>query len=91
MREKDILRKIIEEEGSCDWVNTHTKACNICPLSRLKRKENGDFFSCIEALNTDNMSIHDANNRYKDIAMRVLEELEVEDILLGNTDAEDNS
>ncbi len=91
MNLKDILRKIIEEEGSCDWANKCPEVCNKCPLGKLKTKPNGDFYSCLEALNVDGMKEHDTNQRYKDIAEDVLEEIEIEEILLGDEDEKDNS
>ena len=86
---KDILRKIIEEEGSCDWANKCPEVCDKCPLGELRRKPNGDFYSCIEALSIDGLNEREANKRYKHTAEEVLQDIEIEDILLGDENAED--
>ena len=49
MNQMDILKKIIEEGGSCCWAKP--AVCDACPLGKLKTKPDGSRMSCIEALN----------------------------------------
>lgn len=79
-----ILSKIIENEGSCtSWANKDI--CKLCPLSMLKKKEDGTYLSCIEALGAQNMSEEEADARYKEVASRLLLDEEVDEAL-GESD-----
>lgn len=79
-----ILKKIIEAEGSCtQWASP--SVCQQCPLSKLKQKPDGNFLSCIEALRVQDMSEEEADARYKDVAIRILLDEEIEEIL-GESD-----
>lgn len=55
MDRRDILERIIDEDGSCDWAFKHDPSdeyyiCSRCPMSRLRKKPNGEWMSCYEAL-----------------------------------------
>lgn len=79
-----ILKKIIESDGSCtQWAKP--SICKLCPLSKLKKKEDGNYLSCVEALNIDNMSEEEADARYKEVATRLLLDEAIDEIL-GESD-----
>jgi len=80
----DILIKIIEEEGSCTkWADP--SICRQCPLSKLRRKTNGTFLSCVEALGVQEMTEEEADARYKEVASRILLDEAIDEIL-GESD-----
>ena len=83
----DILSKIIEEEGHCGlWATPDV--CKRCPLSRLKQKVDGSWLSCVEALNATNANSEaEADALYKEVAVRLLLNKSIEDML---TNEEDN-
>jgi hypothetical protein len=85
----DILSKIIEEEGHCGlWATPDV--CRQCPLSRLKQKADGSYLSCVEALNATNVTSEaEADAMYKEVAVRLLLNKSVED-MLANDQEEDN-
>ena len=80
MKEKDILEKIIKEDGSCCWAKP--EICEQCPLSRLKQRADGTYYSCIEAVRIDGETEEDADARYKEIASRILTDMSIEEYLL---------
>jgi hypothetical protein len=80
---KEILKKIIEEEGSCCW--SKPSICAKCPLSKLKKKANGDWMSCIEAINIEHLTEEAADARYKEVAGRILLDEAIDEIL-GSSD-----
>lgn len=51
----------------------------------LKKKEDGTYLSCIEALGAQNMSEEEADARYKEVASRLLLDEEVDEAL-GESD-----
>ena len=76
----DILKKIIAADGSCtQWASP--TVCKQCPLSKLKQKPNGTYLSCIEALKVQDMSEEEADARYKDVAIRILLDEAIDEIL----------
>lgn len=76
----EILTKIIEHEGSCDWSSIQT--CMACPMSKLKKKPNGTWYSCMEALDISGLTSEEANLRYMSAAKKILLDYLVErDIL----------
>jgi hypothetical protein len=87
MDHKAILKKIVDEAGSCDWVDnfdeTHgDKAiCRTCPMSKLKKHEDGNYMSCTEALNVHEHEEGEANRVYLDQASRLLMDMDIEEIL----------
>lgn len=79
-----ILKKIVEAEGSCtQWASP--AVCKECPLSKLKQKPDGNYYSCVEALNIDNMTEEEADARYKEVATRLLLDEAIDEIL-GESD-----
>jgi len=80
MDKKDILQKIIDKEGNCCWSNP--TICEQCPLSKLKKRKDGTYKSCAEVVRIDGETEDDADARYKDIAMRLLLDISVEEYLL---------
>jgi len=80
MDKRDILQKIIDSEGKCDWATP--AHCSACPLSKLKLKDNGDPMSCVEAVGAfDLHSIEEVNEIYKNTAARKLADIAIEDII----------
>lgn len=76
----NILKKIIEENGSCTlWAGP--AICQQCPLSKLKQKEDGHYLSCVEALGINDMTEEEADAKYKDVATRLLLDEAIEEIL----------
>lgn len=76
----NILSKIIENEGSCThWATADI--CKRCPLSKLRKKEDGTYFSCVEALGVQDMTEEQADARYKEVASRVLLDETIDSIL----------
>jgi hypothetical protein len=79
-----ILEKIIENEGSCtQWASP--SVCKQCPLSKLRKKDDGTYLSCVEALGVQDMTEEEADARYKDVASRILLD-ETIDNILGEVD-----
>jgi hypothetical protein len=79
-----ILHKIIENDGSCThWANS--EVCERCPLSKLRKKEDGTYLSCVEALGIQDMTEEEADARYKEVATRLLLD-ETIDQILGEPD-----
>lgn len=82
-----ILKKIIEQEGSCtQWASP--SVCTKCPMSKLKQKEDGHYLSCIEALGIQDMSEEEADTRYKEVAIRLLLDETIDEILRGSNVSE---
>ena len=79
MNSVDILKKIVEENGSCCWAKPDI--CAICPLSMLKVKSNGSYMSCVESLGVQNTTEEEADTKYLDIATRLLLSEAIEKIL----------
>lgn len=84
MDNASILMKIIEENGNCAWARE--QICAICPLAKLKKKEDGSYYSCLEALKVQDLPEEQADAIYKDVAERLLLD-ETIDAILGDTDA----
>ena len=77
-----ILEKIISSDGSCtQWANQ--TVCKQCPLSRLRKKEDGTYYSCVEALRAEDMTEEQADARYKEVASRILVDEAIDEILGG--------
>lgn len=77
-----ILERIINEGGSCTWSSKHV--CSLCPMSRLKKHDNGTYMSCIEAVGAHEMSEEEADKRYKEVAIALLMDEQVDSILERN-------
>jgi len=79
MDKMDILKKIVEEGGSCCWAKPDI--CAICPLSMLIMKPNGSYMSCIESLGVQNLGEEAADAKYLDVATRMLLSEAIEEII----------
>lgn len=80
MDKREILKQIIDSEGSCTgWADKGI--CEQCPLGKLKQREDGNYLSCIEAVNVEELSEEEADKKYKVAAEIALTDLEVHDIL----------
>lgn len=76
----DILKKIVDSEGSCTkWAKP--SICLKCPLSKLRKKPNGDWLSCIESLRVEELTEVEADAKYKEVASRILIDEAVDDLL----------
>lgn len=84
MDRNEILQKIINEEGSCTWGNK--RVCAVCPLSKLKKRADGNYYSCVEAVGANNLTEEEADAKYKEIAIRLLTDEAIEELLAGDTD-----
>ena len=80
----EILEKIIENNGSCNW--THDEKClatDICKMCPLSYDPNGKYISCCSAIidkfsevaNLDDMFLKQAKDKLVDLLM--------EEMLLG--------
>ena len=88
MDPKDILKNIVRHEGSCTWASKDI--CSTCPLGKLKQREDGNYLSCIEAVNVEDLSEEEADKKYKDMAERALADLEVQSMLEDKDDSSNN-
>lgn len=79
---KDIINKIIEEDGHCGLWATKS-VCEACPMSKLVKKKDGSYLSCIEALGATEMTEEQADARYKEVATKILLDQTIDDILKG--------
>ena len=79
MNQKDILQKIIDEDGSCCW--STPSICDICPLSKLRSREDGTHLSCIESLNADGLDEEEADRLYKKAAEHMLMSVSIHEAL----------
>jgi hypothetical protein len=78
-----ILHKIVENDGSCThWAGP--EVCKQCPLSKLRKKPDGTYLSCVEALGVEDMTEEEADSRYKEVASRLLLDEAIDEILGGN-------
>lgn len=81
-----ILKRIVDEDGNCCWATP--VICELCPLSRLKQKDNGSDMSCIEALAVEDLTEEEADAKYKQVAERLLLNEAIETILGGPNGSE---
>lgn len=85
MDKRQILQKIVDEEGSCDWIEAdrcdNQYICSTCPLSKLVKKDDLNYYSCIDALKVIGLPTQEQNKRYKETAERLLLDISVEDML----------
>ena len=74
MKPHEILQKIIDEDGSCDWISSDAHdICRNCPL--------GGRTGCATFVNDIMGSWNDAD--YLEVAKRLLANLEINRIILG--------
>ena len=84
MDAKQILEKIIENDGSCEWTMTlRENICEQCPFSRDK---NGKLISCVDHIvgNQITNSEKQINKLYKQAAEQRLTDLLMEEMLSGS-------
>jgi len=81
MTPNDILQKIVEENGSCEFASRRPDICKLCPMSTLKYREDGNPLSCADALSIEGLDNEEANAVYKEAAGRLLAERAIEDIV----------
>ena len=74
-----ILERIVAEEGSCCWATT--AICKSCPLGSLVRSDDGEFISCVEALNIDGLSEQEADIKYKEAASRKIADMTLDQLI----------
>lgn len=88
MDEKEILEKIIEEDGDCMWVmSIDDNPCGRCPLGKLRRHSvTGSWLSCAETVmgRRKLTTLSDANILYKDIAIDVLSDILIKELILSD-------
>ena len=83
MDSRTILERIISEKGSCTWVREYyhidlNYICSRCPISKLAKKQNGDWINCVEALGF-NAAVNDETYMRK--AEELLLDLMIDDML----------
>lgn len=86
MKTSDILEKIVEHGGSCDWipVGKWSQTCTLCPMSKLQKTENGkNFVSCHEAVVGNNTTTEEAYDElYLKKAQELLSDIYAEEMLI---------
>ena len=88
LSKKEILKKIIEEEGSCEWMFDEypgQDVCKNCPFNKLKKKDKFNFFCCYEAVfgTTRPVNEEEEYRRYKETALQLLVDMVVAEECLG--------
>ena len=79
--EQDILQTIVDNDGSCTkWANK--SICSMCPMSRLKKRDSGEYYSCFEAICTSDLTEEEADRKYKEAAIKLLQDMSIEDMLV---------
>ena len=87
MDSRDILQKIVDEEGNCLWALNFKPTdpyyiCRLCPMSKLKKDKNGRYLSCFEALGCHELQrVWERSKRYVEEAKKMLSDLSIEDML----------
>ena len=89
MESRDILQKIIEENGCCNWALRFDPTnpyyiCDRCPMSKLRKRKDSRYLSCYEALGCGERptteGTHDA--LYKKAAECILSDISIEEMLV---------
>lgn len=84
MDERDILEKIVAENGDCSWVDRvgGDSICSTCPMSKLKMRDDGKtYLCCLESLGAERLSKEEQDIKYKEAATRMLLDKSIEDLL----------
>ena len=79
MKSIEILQKIIDNEGKCDF--STPKICAQCPMSKLKNQDSGSFMGCIEAVGIVGLCEKDADEKYLLTAKKKMADIKIEEIL----------
>ena len=75
MKPHEILKKIIDEHGSCGWIGESDGGiCDACPM--------GGINSC--TVFVDKVTGHTSDADYAEAAKRTLADMEVDRIILGD-------
>lgn len=82
----DVLKLIILNDGSCSA--PHKTNCKICPLSKLKRRADGSYMNCIEAIGVDGLSEPEADKKYLEKAKSTLLDIEMDNLLENDIEPE---
>lgn len=84
MESKEILKNIIEDDGSCDWIistaGDKDHPCDFCPLSERALDDEGEHVGCTRYVEIKTGGTTDQD--YLEVAIKILTELEIEDIIL---------
>ena len=88
MDKKTILKRIIKENGDCEWINKEPiDVCQHCPMSY---NHAGQFVSCLELIagfeinsSPNTMTQATLNKLYLKSAIEKLESMEIEDMIRG--------
>jgi len=88
LSKKEILKKIISEDGSCEWILDEYKGqdvCRNCPFNKLKKKDEFNFFCCYEAIFGTARPVNEEEEyrRYKETAIQLLIDMVVTEEILG--------
>ena len=79
--ERDILQTIVDNDGSCTkWANK--SICSACPMSKLKKRKGGGYYSCFEAICASDLTEEEADQKYKEAAIKLLQDMSIEDMLI---------
>ena len=84
MKRKEVLRKIVAEEGSCEWVFESFRGCNVCafcPFSQMAQRKNGEYMGCYDAICGDqqNLSQKQIDKMYLSAAQNLLLKIAIEE------------
>lgn len=91
MNDIEILEKMIENGGDCKSFAVDESVCANCPMSKLKKRPDGSYYSCLDALgvsdiiNSDSImtsNIYDEiNQKYLDEAKKILSDIKIQEML----------
>lgn len=73
MKPHEILKKIIDENGSCTWIGNASDICRSCPF--------GGDISCVNVVTSLIGEVTNAD--YLEAAKKMLAKIEAERIILG--------
>ena len=79
MDKRDILQRIIDERGNCDWIGTNSDICRKCPLAKLHKDGDGEWMNCYDAVGTPDTQ--DQEEVYLRVASDILCDLQIEELL----------
>jgi hypothetical protein len=88
MHEKDILNKIIDNGGTCDWIlqedveSVEHIMCHKCPLSKLEKRPGGGYKGCYDSLIKSKEDEARADEIYIEAASNKLMDIQIEEELM---------
>ena len=81
---RQLLQSIIDNDGECIDMAI-TLDCKDCPISKMANRSDGSRLSCVSVVQATDSSTSSLNAKYKNLAEKLLIDLEIEEILLrGN-------